>query len=63
MIAANNAAQIYERVKPVEVTARECDLYRDLLPIYIDGDMSGLTRGDLVNIRRVNEVYQKTCEG
>jgi uncharacterized protein involved in high-affinity Fe2+ transport len=61
LIAANNAAQIYERVKPVEVKPDGTIPCSVISRVHLDGDLTGLTDDDLRAIDFNNEVIERLC--
>ena len=57
----NSSAQLYERVKPVEVVLTGDIPCTALKPIYLDGVLEGLTDDDIKRIRISNETIEGYC--
>ena len=61
LIAANNAAAIYERVKPVEIEPDGTIPCAAVERVYLDGDLGGLSDNDLKAIAYNNEIIERFC--
>ena len=57
----NSSAQLYERVKPVEVVLTGDIPCTAMKPIYLDGVLEGLTDDDIKRIRISNETIEGYC--
>jgi len=61
LIAANNAASIYDRVKPISVEPDGSIPCGAIERVYLDGDLGGLTDNDLKAIDYNNEIIERLC--
>ena len=57
--SATSVGSLYYAKKGYELSVEECDIIK---PIYLDGDVTGLTDNDLKQIVNHNEIYEQLCQ-